>query len=96
MVVLYTLIALKTGSFTVVEHKTKILVACQMLHIYLSRVHSQISVFTNVHTVTININVTVHINKHLTVNLVFSSPCTSHAHWQSTIYGHRSNYNLLW
>ena len=29
-----------------------------------TQVHSQISVMTNIHTVTININVTVHINKH--------------------------------
>ena len=30
-----------TGSFTVLEHKTKIPVCCQMLHTYLSKVHSQ-------------------------------------------------------
>ena len=55
MVVLYTQIALETaGSFTVPEHKTKILLfACQnMLHLSLSKVHSQ-----HIHTVTTNINV---------------------------------------
>ena len=34
MVVLYTQIALETGSFTVPEHRTKMPVACQMLHLY--------------------------------------------------------------
>ena len=57
----YAQIQLETGSFTVLEHKTKIcLFACQnMLNLALSKVHSQ-----NVHAVTTNINVTVHINKH--------------------------------
>ena len=51
MVCLYTLIRLETGSFTVSEHKTKILVACQnKLPSYLSKVNS----------VTINLSVTVH------------------------------------
>ena len=51
--VLYTLLALETDSFTVSEHKTKILVACQnMLHLYLSK---------RLFTITC-INVTVHIH----------------------------------
>ena len=42
MVVLYTQIALETpGSFTVSEHKTKMLLACQMLLIF-TKVHSQL------------------------------------------------------
>ena len=41
------------------------LFACQnMLHLSLSKVHSQLSMFTNVHTVTINLNVTVHKNEY--------------------------------
>ena len=38
--VCYTLLSLETaaaGSFTVSEHKSKMLVACQMLHIYFSK-----------------------------------------------------------
>ena len=37
MVYLYTQIALETDSFTVSEHKTKIILAFQMLHIYFSK-----------------------------------------------------------
>ena len=53
-----------TGSrfFNVLEHKTMRLVCCQMLHIYLSKVHSQIqqiSMFTNVHTIAANINIAI-------------------------------------
>ena len=40
------------GSFTVSEHKTKILLACQMLHIYFPKFIHKIH------------NVTVHISKH--------------------------------
>ena len=32
----------ETGSFTVLEHKTIKLVCCQILHMYLSKVHSQL------------------------------------------------------
>ena len=35
MVCLYTQIALETGSFTVLEHKTKYLFACQNIVVYL-------------------------------------------------------------
>ena len=43
------------GSFTVSEHKTKILVAGQnMLHLYLSKVHSQIQQCYSSHKISIN------------------------------------------
>ena len=39
----YTLLSLETGSFTVLEHKTKILLfACQNMLFIFSKVHSQL------------------------------------------------------
>ena len=54
------MLSLETDSFTVFEHKTKILVGCQICCTYIYQ-----SSFTNVYTVTTNINVTVHIKSAL-------------------------------